>query len=224
MHKLSPSDFAYLYEECKHCFYLKIKGHISRPSLPFPSVFTAMNSHIQGDLIGKSLKTLSPEMPEGIVESQEGFVRSNLIPGTSLYISGKYDLLVKKSDGSYLLVDLKISKPSEEKAAKYSMQLAAYKFAMENPLKNEPIKISSHGLLILYPNGADFERETVRIDMAPTWFEVESVEKEFVDFMDEIGGLLAGPLPKENPNCKWCEYRHYGERVSHKPVVDDIPF
>lgn len=25
-YKLSPSDFAYLYEECKCCFYLKIKA------------------------------------------------------------------------------------------------------------------------------------------------------------------------------------------------------
>ena len=59
MYKLSPSDFAYLYEECKHCFCLKIKEGISRPSVPFPGVFSALNTRIQGSLVGKNLKTLS---------------------------------------------------------------------------------------------------------------------------------------------------------------------
>src|SRR3990170_6829427 len=127
MYKLSPSDFAYLYEECKLCFYLKVKENIKRPFSPFPSVFSAMNTLIQGNLMGKSFQTLSPKLPDGIIESQEGWVSSKQIPDTNLYISGKYDLLVKQKDGTYILVDLKISKPSEEKAEKYKTQLASYK-------------------------------------------------------------------------------------------------
>lgn len=29
-YKLSPSDFAFLYEECKRCYYLKVIHNISR--------------------------------------------------------------------------------------------------------------------------------------------------------------------------------------------------
>lgn len=48
MYKLSPSDFAYLYEECKHCYYLKVRRGIERPKGVFPAIFGAINTRIQG--------------------------------------------------------------------------------------------------------------------------------------------------------------------------------
>jgi len=35
MIKLSPSDFAFLWEQCKRCFYLKVVHGIRQPSMPF---------------------------------------------------------------------------------------------------------------------------------------------------------------------------------------------
>ncbi|EKE05312.1 MAG: hypothetical protein ACD_19C00360G0001, partial [uncultured bacterium] len=101
MYKLSPSDFAYLYEECKHCYYLKIRKGIGRPQLPFPGVFSAINTRLQGNMVGKDLCELSDKLPAGIVESQEKFVQSDIPPGTNVFISGKYDLLVRLSDGTH---------------------------------------------------------------------------------------------------------------------------
>ena len=112
MYKLSPSDFAYLYEECKHCYYLKVRRGINRPSSPFPGVFSALNTRLQGALIGKDLKEFSSNLPSGIVESQEGYVESKQIPSTQVFIKGKYDMLVRQPDGSYLVIDFKISNPS----------------------------------------------------------------------------------------------------------------
>ena len=88
---------------------------MQRPQLPFPGVFSALNARLQGTLIDKDLRELSPILPEGIVESQEGFVESELITGTNLFIKGKYDLLVKQSDGTYLIVAFKITEPYEAK-------------------------------------------------------------------------------------------------------------
>ena len=59
MYKLSPSDFAYLYQDCKHCYYLKVKKGLDKPKSIMPGVFSAINSLIQGNLIGKNLKSLS---------------------------------------------------------------------------------------------------------------------------------------------------------------------
>ena len=120
--KLSPSDFAFLYEECKLCYYLKVKNGIYQPSMPMPGVFSAINTRIQGSLVGKELRTLSENLPEGKVIMQEGWVDSKVIPGTHLYIKGKYDLLVSGSDGN-TLVDLKISSPDVGKIDKYKTQL-----------------------------------------------------------------------------------------------------
>lgn len=205
-YKLSPSDFAYLYEECKRCFYLKVKENIPRPSTPFPGVFTTLNSMVQTKLIGKNLITLSQDLPDCTVINQEVFVESKTIPNTSCYIKGKYDLLGKNPDGTYTVVDLKISLPSEEKIEKYKTQLFSYKFALENPVSSTPIKISKMGLLIFYPEYVDFINETSKVNFPPKWMEIPTDEKAFYNFIKEVDDLLEGPVPEMNPSCKFCEY------------------
>lgn len=227
MYKLSPSDFAYLYEECKLCYYLKIKHEIYQPSMPMPGVFSAINTRIQSNLVGKNLKSLSGDLPDGVVESQEGWVESKTVPGTSVFIKGKYDLLVKLPDSTFLLVDLKISVPNEDKIDKYKTQLGAYKFALENPARGEAIKTSRLGLLIFYPEAASFKDNEAYLTFPPKWLEIPVDEKGFLRFASEVDDLLSGPAPTESKSCKWCRYRHVGEELSHlasKPYQQDIPF
>ena len=227
MFKLSPSDFAYLYEECKLCYYLKVKHSIYQPSMPMPGVFSAINSRIQGTLIGKNLRDLSKDLPEGNVESQEGWVNSKIIPNTNSYIKGKYDLLVKRKDNSYLLVDLKISQPGNNKIDKYETQLNSYKYALENPKHGKAVKISKMGLLIFYPDQVTFKEDSAVFTFPPTWLEVPINEKGFLKFAKNINDLLSGEPPEESPSCKWCQYRHTGEKISHikkSPVEEELPF
>ena len=184
--------------------------------MPMPGVFSAINTRLQGNLVRKSLKILNRDLPEGLVETQEGWVDSILVPGTSVYIKGKYDLLVKNPDGTHTLVDLKISQPDENKIEKYKTQLAAYKFALENPKSGDPVRITKIGLLIFYPDSVSFEDETARLDFPPKWLEVPIDEEGFSEFIRSIDKLLEGPLPEESKTCKWCQYRHVGENLSHK--------
>lgn len=207
MYKLSPSDFAYLYEECKRCYYLKAKGILTRPAGVFPAVFGAINTRVQGELVGKDLRELSPNLPEGFVESQEKFVESTPYPGTSVYISGKYDILVKLTDGTYMVIDFKLSKPGEEKVQKYQSQLWSYKFAFENAANGDNKKISRMGLVMIYPDQVKFERGVATLDFPPVWFEVLSNNDAFKKFMLEINDLLNGPEPQAEENCAWCKYR-----------------
>jgi hypothetical protein len=223
MYKLSPSDFAYLYEECKHCFVLKIKYGIPRPSSPMPGVFGAINSRLQSALIGENLQVLAPNLPDGIVESQEGWLESQPIPNTQIYLKGKYDLLVKLADGTYLVVDFKISQASEDKAAKYMSQLLTYKYALEHPAKGQPKTISRTGLILMYPDTVKFEQGRAVLDFPPTWVEIAPDLTPFYDFMHQVNDLLTGPTPPENPACLWCKYRHLGEKLTHSQT-DDIPF
>ncbi len=215
MFKLSPSDFAFLYEECKLCYYLKVKHNIKHPQMPFPGVFSTINTKLQTPLVGKELQSVSKALPEGFVEKQEGFVESKKVPGTSVYIKGKYDLLVKKKDGTYILVDLKISKPDEDKIEKYKTQLGAYKFALENPASGEAIKVSQIALLIFYPDSVEFKKDSVKFEFPPIWMDVPVDDKGFLKFAREIESLLSGPPPAEGENCGWCGYRHKGEEISH---------
>lgn len=225
--KLSPSDFAYLYEECKLCFYLKVKHGIYQPSMPMPGVFSAINTHIQGDLVGKNLRSLSKKLPEGKVVIQEGWVESQNIPDTNVYIKGKYDLLVERPGGSYILVDLKISTPNEDKKEKFKSQLGAYKFALENPVRGEKKKITKLGLLIFYPEDVTLKNDEALLHFPPKWLEVPKDDKGFAEFAKAVDKLLSGPMPEEGKNCKWCKYRHLGEKFAHEysqEVQEEIPF
>ena len=223
MYKLSPSDFAYLYEECKHCYYLKVRRGILRPSSPFPGVFSALNTRLQGALIGKDLKELSSVLPSGKVESQEGYIQSTQVPGTNVFISGKYDLLVRQPDGTYLIVDFKISQPREEKISQYQTQLQAYHYAFIHPARGEAKNISKMGLIVMYPDKVKFAGGQAQMTFPPKWLEIPLQNDKFLDFINEVSGLLEGPTPSENPNCDWCKYRHLGETLSH-PQTSDIPF
>ena len=223
MYKLSPSDFAYLYEECKHCYYLKVRRGIDRPKGVFPAIFGAINTRIQGNMVGKDLRELSDKLPAGIVESQEGFVESQVIPGTKAYIKGKYDLLVRLPDNSYMVIDLKLSKPDEEKITKYQSQVWSYVYAFEHPAEVAPRKITKAGLLVFYPDAVTIAGGTASLTFPPTWLEVPIDRGAFTKFIGEISLLLEGPTPPENQKCDWCKYRHLGEKLSH-PEASDIPF
>ena len=223
--KLSPSDFAFLWEECKLCYYLKVKQGIYQPSMPMPGVFSAINTRLQGNLIGKDLRYLSAKLPEGKVITQEGWVQSKVIPGTSLYIKGKYDLLVELPNGTQMLVDLKISQPHEDKIDKYQTQLTAYKFALENPVYGKSVKITRMGLLVFYPDEVSITEDSVLLHFPPKWLEVPIDDAGFLTFTKEVDKLLAGPPPQEGKECKWCKYRHLGDTWSHEgEAQQELPF
>lgn len=183
--------------------------------MPMPGVFSAINSRIQGSLIGKSLRDISSFLPHGQVVNQEGWVESHIIPDTSVYIKGKYDLLVKNSDGTHTLVDLKLSQAEEDKIEKYKSQLGAYKYALEHPKNDQPVTINRLGLLIFYPDTAVFANGVAQLNFPPTWLDVPIDEKGFLAFIKSVDELLSGPMPQEGIKCKWCKYRHTGDSFSH---------
>lgn len=222
VYKLSPSDFAYLYEECKFCYVQKIKNGIYQPSMPMPGIFTAINSRVQGSMVGKNLSDIFSDLPDGEIVSQEGFVESVLVAQTNVFIKGKYDLLMKNPDGTYTVIDLKLSQPGEDKVEKYMSQLLAYKFAFENPKMGESKIISRLALLIFYPDKVTYIDGITSLNFPHTWLDVPIDEARFLNLMKEIDALLQGKDPESNPNCKWCLYR---ERLSGPQVIqDDLPF
>ena len=51
--KLSPSDFAFLWEECRRCFYLKVVSDFKRPSTPMPKIFTTIDQLMKQRFAGR---------------------------------------------------------------------------------------------------------------------------------------------------------------------------
>ncbi len=182
--------------------------------MSFPGVFSALNTRLQGTLVGHELSSLATTLPQGMVESQEGYVESLPVEGTNIYIKGKYDLLVKQPDGAYLIVDFKISGPTEEKIAKYQTQLQAYHYAFTHPAVGEPKQVTRLGLIVMYPDKVKFVDGEAVLTFPPKWLEVQNDQVAFVNFIKGIQALLDGPVPPENPDCGWCGYRHLGEKLA----------
>ncbi|MEX2007626.1 MAG: PD-(D/E)XK nuclease family protein [Candidatus Levyibacteriota bacterium] len=223
IYKLSPSDFAYLWNDCKHCYYQKVKLGVVYSS-PFPAMFGRINALLQTSIMGMNLRDVHPDLPSGIIEIQEGFMRSKPIPGTNVYLSGRFDILTKLEDGTYAIIDFKITTPDMEKILKkYSSQLHAYKYALENPADGKaPIKISKMGAVSINPEEMKLVNGKVVFTAVPAWHPIEEDMDSFLGLIKEISEVLNGELPPESETCTLCIYRKNFEVDSNQ--TPDIPF
>lgn len=173
--------------------------------------------------MGMNLRDVNSDLPSGIIEIKEGYLRSAPIPpGKNCFISGRFDIISKLNDGSIAVIDFKITDPTEEKILKYSSQLHAYKFSLENPAQGEPKKVSKMGIIAINPESIKFPGEKVVFDAKPYWFEIKEDMDSFYNFVSEVADLLEGPTPPENPDCAWCKYRLC---FAHpEDMQEEIPF
>lgn len=224
MYKLSPSDFKYLYEDCKHCYYQKVKYGITLPTIGLPGVFSKMNSLLQNAIIGKDLREINSDLPAGKIEVKEGFLKSKPFPPSKdCFISGRFDIASVLDDGTYAVIDFKITDPTDDKIQKFFPQLHAYKFALENPSFGEPKKVSRMGVVTVNPEEITFPGEKVVFRAEPKYFEIKEDMEKFYAFISEVSKLLNSSAPAENPDkCKWCYYRICTQQP--KTIQDDIPF
>ena len=214
MYKLSPSDLTFAWDECKFCFYLKVKHNIFVRG-PFPGIFGKMANLTSDFYQGKPAREICPDLPPGIIKYREKFVKSAPIsmPGAAsqCYIHGRFDAVIEFEDGTYGIVDYKTSDAKEEHAAFYRRQLTAYAYALENPAPGALglAPISRLGLFVITPER--FEKnsvdEVVFVNRT-TWMEVPRDDQAFLGLLGEVLAVLDAPNPPEpSENCGVCAYR-----------------
>lgn len=213
--KISPSDLTFLWDECKRCFYLKVRHNFKRPGLPFPKIFNTIDLLMKDIYLDNSTKKISEALPEGRTIMTGRWVTSEPILSSnghnSCYIQGIFDTVVKFEDNTYGVVDFKTSQAKEEHVEFYSRQLHAYAYALENPapgkLSLKPI--TRMGLLFFEPQQMR-ETPSLGLDLlGPTkWTECHIRQTQFLSFLQEILELLSQPEPPPaNPDCAFCAYR-----------------
>ncbi len=213
-YRLSPSDFAFLYEGCRRCYYLKVVHGISQPSIPLPSIFSKIAGLLKNHYNGKDTKELHPDLPPGVVKYGEQNVRSTTIKrparNATCFISGRFDIAIEFEDGTYGVIDFKTGNPKEEYFDLYGRQLHAYAYALENPasyaLQLSPI--TKMGLLYFYPSKVSQQStDWLSYDAEIQWIEIDKNDQKFLKFIDDVLDLLESPaLPHASANCQWCEY------------------
>lgn len=213
--KLSPSDFGFLWEECKRCFYLKVARGFDRPSAPFPRIFNVIDKQMKERFQGKRTETMAPDMPKGRVHKSDEWVQSVPIerPGKPLacYIRGILDTTLALDGGGYAVIDFKTTTIGPDQAVKYARQLEAYALALEQPapgnLALAPVR--ELGLLAYEPTAFDQDGAgNAALKGALLWIPVRRDPGRFLRFLDEVLDILAlAEPPPPSPSCKLCTYR-----------------
>ena len=221
-YKLSPSDLAFLYEDCKRCFYLKVVHSISRPSAPVPSIFTRITNLLKNHYSNKDTKELHPELPPGAIKYGERYVRSKPIQlsghSATCFISGRFDIVAEFEDKTYGVIDFKTGSPNEKYTDLYSRQLHAYAYALENASQDTKLKlqpITKMGLLYFSPTRIS-QQNTSQIfyESDIRWVEINKNEQNFLNFInDALYVLESTALPDTSTACSWCNYIKYLQKV-----------
>jgi hypothetical protein len=169
------------------------------------------------------LREINKKMPPGKVQVKEGFLKSKAIPPSKrCFISGRFDIASELGDGSWGIIDFKITDPTNEKIQKFFAQLHAYKFALENPSFGKAKKVSKMGIVAINPEEISFPGEKVLFKAEPKYFEIKEDMDRFFTFIEEVTKLLEAPMPKTNDRCLWCKYRLCF--TEPEQVQEDLPF
>ena len=211
---LNPSDFAFLWEECKRCFYLKVREGFRRPSLPMPKIFTVIDAQMKTHFGGQRTERVLPFLPAGTVDGSVSWVQSKplAIAGHSATcaIRGKLDTLVRFDDGSFGVIDFKTSARREEHVHLYGRQLHAYATALEQAAAGHVnlSPVDRLGLLVYEPQSFQTPSASEALLAGGlVWIPIARDERSFLGFLSQILDVLERAEPPAAESCEWCRYR-----------------
>lgn len=218
---LNPSDFAFLWEECKRCYYLKFVSGFKRPSPPMAKIFNVIDSRMKDHFANKNTAQVLPFLPKGIVDPGGNWVQSIplTVPGHSstCVIRGKLDTVVRFDDGTFAVIDFKTAQAKAEHIPLYARQLQSYAIALENAapgnLALKPVR--KLGLVIFEPDrfSADINNQAA-LSGSMAWVEIPRDDKSFFKFLSEVLDVLEQPEPPGGAAaCEWCLYRDTSRRT-----------
>lgn len=213
--KLAPSDFAFLWDECKRCFYLKVALGIERPKTPMPGIFTAIDGSMKEFFMGRRTEDVAPMLPPGTFAHAGKWVECAPMrpPGAArgLYVRGPFDTVIAFDDGSHALIDFKTSSQRTENVAKYARQLHAYAYALEHPASERAFalpRVERLGLLVYEPSRFKALGGAARLGGTLQWIEIAKDERAFLAFLSDVAAVLDAPAPPPAAeDCAWCRFR-----------------
>ena len=208
---LAPSDFAFLWDECPRCFYLKVVRKERRPRMAFPKVFGTIDRAMKSCYVGQRSEALAAGLPSGVIGQADRWVKSAglTVPRSSVVseIRGSVDALIECDDGTVAVVDFKTAVPNADHVTIYSRQLHAYALAVEQPSSSPSIEVSALGLLCFLPDSFT-STSTAALTGEIKWCEIERDDPAFYRFLIEVTSMIDQPEPPPpSPTCDWCRWR-----------------
>ena len=206
---LSPSSFYNI--RCPRCLWLEYWHGIK---LPANLALQLLLSRLQEAAYdGVTSKAISPDIPLGKVERYKKRFTSMPVKvngeETRWKIYGEIDLLVDHQDGTYSIVDGKVSmkKDAEALIESYWTQLEAYVYAFENPLDGDVKPIKSIGLLQWrIDDSLHLEDNKRGFSVDHRYIPIPRQVDRFQDFLAKFIGIIEGNFPESGDDCDTCKY------------------
>lgn len=225
---VSPSDFAWLWDECPRCWWLKTTGSIYRPGADFGvarSVDGLMKDTFRP---GNTLHHLGfPGTITGTNVKLQGKARE--YPGGVLMrVNGFADIVGNMDSGGRFVLDAKFTggrvdpEGAARMASKYSLQVNAYGYAWEDA---EGAEVTDVGLLLMVPQTLTYpdnvqvvtEDGEVVTPFADVPVSAMTIGYQFVAADRSNSGVIqtleamadslaAGYAPKKGKDCRHCGY------------------
>lgn len=213
---LAPSDFAFLWEECRRCFYLKVRKRVNRPRTPMPAIFMRIDTLSKRHFGGRRTNELADTLPPGSIRAGDVRVQSEpiIVPGfdANCVLRGRLDGFIEFDNGDYGLLDFKTSQSNESHVPLYGRQLHAYAWALERSAPGflSLWPVSRLGLLCIEPvDMRSLPGRGPALELEQVWIDCPRDDEAFLHFLSEILevlDLLDPPTP--DPKCLYCRYRH----------------
>jgi PD-(D/E)XK nuclease superfamily len=218
--KLAPSDFGFLWNECRRCFYLKVALGFQRPRGVMPSIFTAIDLQMKAFFEGRRTEEFG--LPPGRIAYSGKWVESAPIalPGRKgrVHVRGPFDTILAFDDGTHAVVDFKTSHQKPENVVKYARQLHAYAYALEHPApgKFALSPVTRLGLLVYEPQRFQAWPSTRAVlNGTLQWQEIPLDMDGFLAFLSGVSEVLeAHEPPRASPECAWCHFRDAVRQLS----------
>lgn len=206
---LSPSSFYNI--RCPRCLWLEYWHGIKMP------VNMLLQQHLsrlqESAYDGEQASRITDLIPNGTVNKYKN--RFTSLPlningeETRWKIYGEIDLLVDHHDGTYSIIDGKVSlkKDADEIVESYWTQQEAYVYSFENPLDGNPRPIKTIGLIQwriddTYLTDLDGRGFTVEHRYIP----IPRRPNEFQQFMEKFIGIIEGEFPESGLDCSNCKF------------------
>ena len=213
MFNYSPSEFAFGFESCNKCYFDKKVNGIEL-KVPFPAIFSKFDSLQKKFYHGKSSKTLTDKLEEGVIVGDfNKMLRSEVLydlKDRPFTMSGKIDAYIKHKD-TFTIVDFKTTMINENKIGTYATQLQSYALMMEKPkegsLKLTPIK--RLGIFCFDPsNISKANGKNCNIHMNTKWFDIPRDDGNLIKYITKIQDVLySKEIPESGTNCGICNFR-----------------
>lgn len=192
---LSPSDLSYFWSDSKIGFYDKYVLEIQRPKQAFPSVFNTIDLCMKDAFEKVTCTEIVTGAPDGHITHDDIYVQSQLIDLGNFKVGfkGKIDCLLDRKNGKYFVVDYKTTHISEKLANIYFLQLMAYAYCLQKPLRGEPKAIEGLGLIAYQPGKFSFSLNSGNLSGELAWVPIPFDTVRFKKWIfEELSPLING--------------------------------